>query len=200
MLRRNLRTDQRGFTLVELTTVMIVVVLAAITMYGFFSSSFARYFNLQKDSTNLSELSVQSQRVANVLRGSTDVISVANNELSVYAYFAPADTYVSQIRYYRSADNKILYADVTRMTANPPIGTPIPSTLKTYTIISDFHQGAGINLFTYLDASGNALTTPISDLKTIKGIRVTLTSPSSTPNVDHTTSVQVSLRNRKTNL
>jgi len=180
--------------------VMIMVVLVAITMYGFFSSSFSRYFSLQKDATNFGEMAVQTQRVATVLRGSTDVVSASSTELTVYAYFAPADTYVSQIRYYLNANKTVLYADVTRMTANPPIGVTIPSSLTTYTIISNYHYAATVNLFTYLDANGNTLAMPLGDLKTIKGIRISLSAPSSNANASHNIDVQVSLRNRKTNL
>jgi hypothetical protein len=85
------------------------------------------------------------------------------------------------------------------MTANPPIGTPQTNKLKTYTIIDNFYQPSGSSLFTYLDSSGNALTLPISDLQTIKGVQVNLAAKGSNGS-NQALNVQVSLRNRKTNL
>jgi len=199
MLRRN-RTAQSGFTLVELLTVMALIGLISGMMFLFFNNTFTQYFALQKDGSNFTDLATQSQRIGNVLRGATDFISEASDDVEVYAYFAPSDTYVSQIHYYENADNTKLMADVTHMTANPPIGTPIAASKQTYTIIPNFYQAPGVNLFTYLDASGNTLSLPIADEHTIKGIQVNLAAQTSSPSANQTMSLQVSLRNRKTNL
>ena len=171
-------------------------------IYRFIGTQFNQYIQLQKDGTNFSELSTQSQRVANVLRGSTGINSAATTQVDCYAYFSPSDNYVSHIKYYLNPAKTQLLADVTRMTSDPPTGTDIATSLKTYTIISKYYQGSGVNLFTYLDSGGNALTVPISDLRTIKGVRVTLATPGSSiaQNTNQTISVQVSLRNRKVNL
>jgi hypothetical protein len=120
--------------------------------------------------------------------------------LTIYAYFSPNDTYVSLVHYYVSGST--LLADTTHMTANPPIGNPITSSKVTSTIISNFQLVNGVNTFDYLDASGATLSLPISDLNSIKSIRVNLAVPSSGPiaNSYSTISTQVSLRNRKTNL
>jgi hypothetical protein len=101
-----------------------------------------------------------------------------------------------------SSDGKQLLADVTRMTSNPPVGAENPDTKHTYTIINNFYQASGVSTFVYLDSTGAELSQPISDLKTIKGIRVTLAVPGGNlnNNSNQTISVQVSLRNRKTNL
>ena len=85
---------------------------------------------------------------------------------------------------------------------SPPNGTLITSSARTYTVISNFHTVSGTNLFTYLDTGDVVLTTPISDLNTIKAIRINLAIPSSTGTTGQytTTSLEVALRNRKTNL
>ena len=191
-----------GFTLVELVIVIVMIGIIIVPMYTFFNTSFSQYISLQKEGSGLSDLTTQSQRIANVMRGVTGINSVTADSIDCYAYFSPSDDYVSHIRYYKDAANTQLLADVTRMTSNPPIGTEIPSTLHTYTIINNFFQGTGINTFTYLDDSGAALTLPISDLKTIKSIKVTLAVPDGnlSKNSSQTIFVQVSLRNRKSNL
>lgn len=191
-----------GFTLVELTVVIVLIGIMVTMAYTFFNTSFSQYISLQAQGSSFTDLAAQSQRLANVLRSTTGIISVTANDIDCYAYFAPSDTYASEIHYYRSADGKKLLADVTRMSANPPQGTPILSTLHTYTIIANYHQVTGVNTFNYLDAAGATLSLPISDLRTIKGIQVTLTAPGSnlSKNSYQTVSLQVSLRNRKTNL
>lgn len=88
------------------------------------------------------------------------------------------------------------------MTANPPTGTLIASSMKTFVIIPNFYQVTGLNTFVYLDGSGNPLPLPIGDFRTIQGMQVNLAVPGSnlSKNSNQTVSLQVSLRNRKINL
>lgn len=201
MLRRNAtRPNQKGFTLVELMVVIILVSIIGTTFLVFFKSTFFNYLNLQTDATNVTQINTQAMRIATVLRGTTDLSSVAANDLSAYSYFYPSDSYVSLIHYFvqTSGAKKKVIAEVTPMTANPPVGTLKTAEKRTYTIIDDFYQPSG-TLFTYLDSSGNGLILPITDLQTVKGIQVNLAAKGSN-NSNQALNVQVSLRNRKTNL
>lgn len=201
MLRLNPKQiAEQGFTIVELLIVMVLAGILSTTMYGFYGSSFSQYFTLQQEGTNFTELATQTNRVGNVLRGLYDVVSATNSDLVIYAYFSPTDSYTSLVHYYKNGAGTTLYADVTHMTANPPIGTTIASTISTYNIISNYKTVSGVNLFDYLDASGAVLAMPITDLHTIKGIRVNLAVPGATSNASQKMSLDVSLRNRKTNL
>ena len=147
-----------------------------------------------------SELSQQSQRVSEVVRGLTDIVSVGSNDIVFYAYFSPVDSYVSQVHYYLNGTKTALLVDVIPMTANPPNGTLINSSKKTYTIISNFFQPTGGSLFAYYDSSGTALSLPITDQHTIQSIQVNIAAPGSHTKTGQNLSVTVSLRNRKTNL
>jgi prepilin-type N-terminal cleavage/methylation domain-containing protein len=194
------KTNQKGFTLVEVLTVIVVTAIVGVIAFGFFNSIFDQYLNVQQDGVQFGDMALQAQRVSAVVRGLTGIISVSANDLQIYAYFSPNDTYVSQVHYYLNGSS--LMADVTHMTANPPTGTLINSSKITYTVITKVYNISGVNIFDYLDASGATMTLPITDLNTIKGIRVNLSVPSSGPinNSYSTISSQVSLRNRKTNL
>ena len=196
------RKPQGGFTLIELMVTMTVGALIAIAAYQFFGNSLGDYFDLEQNSAVSGELADSSQRIATVLRGTTGITAAGANDLTAYAYFAPDDSYVSVIRYYLNASNTQLLADVTPMTANPPVGTPITAQKKTYVVIQDYLKVGGLDLFNYLDDAGNSLSQPISDLNSIKGIQINLAVPINRPKQggNQQISLQVTLRNRKTNL
>ena len=200
MSLRKLAND--GFTIVELSMVMILIAIISTATYTFINTSTSQYLALQQDGIVFGDLAFQSQRIAQVVRGLTDISQASADEITMYAYFYPKDSYASLVRYYSDSTKTNFYADVTTMTANPPIGTPIASTKKTYTIISPFYAPTGISTFTYLDSFGANLAMPITDLHTIKEIKITLAFPVKAPVVKGNDSISllVSLRNRKTNL
>jgi prepilin-type N-terminal cleavage/methylation domain-containing protein len=189
-----------GFTLVELLIVIALVAVIFITFSSFFTNYLILYSDYQQDANNFTELSEQSARVADVLRGLTDIVSESANSITVYAYFSPADTYVSEVSYYLNAAGNQLIASVTPMTANPPIGTPITSEIKDYTIISNFYQPPNTNLFNYFGAGYVPLSLPISDEHSISAIQINLAEPESHNPQGQSLSLTVSLRNRLTTL
>lgn len=194
------RRDQSGFSLVELLVVISLIGIIVASFASFFTNYLILYSKYQEDSLNFSEMAQQSQRIAQVLRGLTDIVSESANELTVYAYFAPSDTYVSQVHYYLDGSGKKLMVDVIPMTANPPNGTLLTAQAKTYTIITNYYQAPGGTLFTYYDAGGSVLTPPIADEHSILQIGVNLAEPAAHSSNGQTLSITVSLRNRKTNL
>ncbi len=202
LYRKELSEAERGFTLVELLIGMTVLSVLSVIFLTFFVTTLRQYLGLQKDGTAFSDLTQQSQRITNVLRGATDVTEATNDSVTVYAYFFPNNNYVSIIRYYLNPTRTTLYADVTPMTANPPSGVPDTARKKTYTVIPYFYQVSGTKLFEYQDNMSNNLALPISDLTTVKGFRINLQTPSdgNVKNSSQLISTQVSIRNRKSNL
>lgn len=194
------RHDQKGFTLVELLVVISLAAIMVVTFSSFFMNYLKLYSKYQSDSLDFNQLASQSQRIADVLRGATDLITVQANALTAYAYFSPVDAYVSQVSYYISTDGKSLMADVIPMTANPPNGTLLTAQKKTYTVINNFYQPSGGSLFAYYDSTGTALTLPVSDEHTILQIQINLATKATHTKNGQTLSTTVSLRNRKTNL
>jgi prepilin-type N-terminal cleavage/methylation domain-containing protein len=192
--------EDSGFTLVELLVVISVIAVLVVSFGTFFTDYIILYSKYQQDATNFTELASQSQRISDVLRGLTDIVSANANDLTVYAYFSPNDTYVSLTRYYLDPTGTKIMVDITPMTANPPIGTPITASKKTYTIISNYFQPVGGSLFNYYDASGTQLVAPVSDEHSILEIQANLAEPGSHTQNGQNLNITVSLRNRKTNL
>jgi prepilin-type N-terminal cleavage/methylation domain-containing protein len=191
-----------GYTIVELLLVISLIGIVSTIIYTFFVTSFNQYFALQQDGMLFGDLAAQSQRIAMVTRGLTDITAASSSEITMYSYFSPNDQYVSQIRYYKNAGGTSLMADVTPMTANPPTGTLITAQKKTYTVVSPFYTLTGVNTFVYFDGNNNQMSLPITDLHTIQQIQVNLAAPTKAPSSTgyDQISVQVSLRNRKINL
>lgn len=200
--RACLRSEQSGFTIIEIIIALVLSAFVTTIMITFFTTSFNQYFALQADGLVYGDLATQSQRVAMVLRGATDVLQATDDEVTVYAYFSPNDAVVSLVHYYLTNSNKKMVVDITPMTANPPVGSPITAQKRTYTLIDNYYKVSGTKTFTYLATGTTVLTTPITDLRNIKQIQVTLAAPTKAPSstgYDQTT-VQVMLRNRKSNL
>jgi prepilin-type N-terminal cleavage/methylation domain-containing protein len=191
---------ENGFTLPELLIVISLVSIAFISFGTFFLGYLTTYTHYQTDASNYTELDSQSERISQVIRAATDIVSASSNDLVMYAYFSPDDTYVSQVHYYLSANGKQVLADITPMTANPPIGTLITAKKLTYTIISNYYQATGGSLFSYYDASGDLLSLPITDEHSIIQIQVNLAEPGSYTKTGQNLSVMVGLRNRKTSI
>ena len=198
MTNRHLRypLNTSGFTLVELLIVIAIVGFVWLAFSMFTNNYLLLYTQYEQDGLNFTELANQSQRVASVLRGLTDIVSESSNSLTVYAYFSPRDAYVSEVSYYLNTSGTELLATVTPMTANPPIGTLETSEATTYTIISHYYQAPGVSLFQYYTA-GTLLTLPISDEHSITAIQVNLAEPTAekSPN-GQSLATMVSLRNR----
>lgn len=194
----SIRKDpQAGFTLVELMVSIALVAVVSMIFTTLFISTFKNYLSIQKDGTAMTQLAAQANRVATVVRGVTDIVSADANDLVIYAYFYPSDAYVSEVHYYVA--NGQLLADVTPMTANPPTGTLETDKARTYTIIDNYYQAAGTNLFTYLNSVNTTLATPLTDTAPVSSVQITLAVPQA-DNGSQTLQVLVSLRNRKTNL
>jgi len=201
-LRKKQLNNQTGFTLVELLVVIVVTGIIIVPIITFIITSLNQYAALQTNAATFGDLAQQSERMASVLRGATDFISESANDVTLYAYFQPNDTYVSIIHYYKNLAGTQLLADVTPMTANPPTGSPITANLKTYVIINSLYVTSGVNTFVYLDSSGAVMTIPIVDEHAINGMKVNLAVPSQAPikNSSEAITLSITLRNRKTNL
>ena len=192
----NLR-QQHGFTITELIVAITLVGIGLALMGPMLVRNFYDYLEMQHNGMAYGNVATQTQRVARVMRGAVEIVNAQHNEVTLVAYFAPSDDIVSKVRYY--VDGGALKADVTPYTANPPAGTPIPSQLRTTTIVSSYFNPSGNPIFRYYDANGNAYPTPDVELTMVKGVSIELSARGAKDKVV-TSTVRVTIRNAKTNL
>ncbi|QQS17841.1 prepilin-type N-terminal cleavage/methylation domain-containing protein [Candidatus Saccharibacteria bacterium] len=192
--------NQNGFTILELLIVMMMIGILSTIFFVVFKSTLVSYLDLQRQASSFGQLSNQAERIANVLRGTTSISSASDNDLTVYSYFYPSDAYVSQVRYYVvSGATTKLYADLTPMSANPPVGTLQNDKKKSFVVIDNFYQPSGGKLYSYMNANGASLTTPVTDLSVVKSIQINLSTQLENAR-SQDINVQVVLRNKKNNL
>lgn len=199
MFRHN-QQEEQGFTILEMVIVITLIGTLSVIFFVVFKTTLVSYIDLQKQATSFGQLSTQAERIANVLRGTTSISNASDNELTVYTYFYPSDAYVSQVRYYVvNGATKRLYADLTPMSANPPLGTLQTDKKKSFVVIDNFYQSSGGKLFTYMNAVGATLPTPVTDLSVVKTIQINLAAQLENMR-SQDINVQVLLRNKKNNL
>jgi prepilin-type N-terminal cleavage/methylation domain-containing protein len=197
---RHNQQEEQGFTILEMVIVITLIGALSVIFFVVFKTTLVSYIDLQKQATSFGQLSTQAERIANVLRGTTSISNASDNELTVYTYFYPSDAYVSQVRYYVvNGATKRLYADLTPMSANPPLGTLQTDKKKSFVVIDNFYQSSGGKLFTYMNAVGATLPTPVTDLSVVKTIQINLAAQLENMR-SQDINVQVLLRNKKNNL
>jgi prepilin-type N-terminal cleavage/methylation domain-containing protein len=197
---RHNQQEEQGFTILEMVIVITLIGTLSVIFFVVFKTTLVSYIDLQKQATSFGQLSTQAERIANVLRGTTSISNASDNELTVYTYFYPSDAYVSQVRYYVvNGATKRLYADLTPMSANPPLGTLQTDKKKSFVVIDNFYQSSGGKLFTYMNAVGATLPTPVTDLSVVKTIQINLAAQLENMR-SQDINVQVLLRNKKNNL
>jgi prepilin-type N-terminal cleavage/methylation domain-containing protein len=195
-----LHHNHKGFTIIELLISIVAGSVIVVLSLGLFSNLYGSFLKSHEDSLKNSDLSLQSQRIARVLRGASSVVSADSLELVLYAYFSPRDNVVSLVKYYKSGGD--LRVDVTPMTSNPPTGSPILVDTKTYTIVDEPNPQSSTNIFEYLNSAGTILSVPVASPQLVKGIRINLSVSATPPITTKPTTIvtSVTLRNRKTNL
>lgn len=201
-MSRNLRNDQKGFTLPEMILVISMSSLLLVTLFIFSSTTVRNYMRMQAEGLANSKAAEGAFRISRVLRSANFVEEATDDRFTAYTYFAPQDRYTSKITYYLDNSKTKLLADVTAMTADYPGGILIADSKKTVVIIDKFLKRDGLPTFKYATANHTPITTPVTDLQAIKNISVNIYARLYENNNTKfvSSSVSVNLRNRKTNL
>ncbi len=167
------RTRYAGFTLIETVVVVaitsfILVALGILIAYFYRTNAYVLQQTEAVDSARRSvENAVRDLREASYgADGSYPVAAAATSTVTFYAYI-PADNAVDRVRYF--LDGTTLYRGTTA-----PAGTPLSyagQTEKTTLVIDNIRNGTSTPLFTYYDAQGNELPTPV-DVANIASVRI----------------------------
>lgn len=195
MSRRSKWTS--GYSLIELLFVIAIISIMTTSLVALVTQSSRGYRYLQTQSEASVDLSNTLNRVAKVVRGTSDVISAQPNSLSIYAFFSPNDAVVNKITYF--VQGSTLKATVVPPTGTAPNYTYDDANGTTYTLADDL-TGAG-TVFNYFDASGIQLGSgfSVSQIKQIS-IEVTINPNTKVLRKPLTSQTTVTLRNKKTNL
>ncbi len=192
------RHNQRGYSLLELIIVISLMSVVAIPLIMFTSRGIASYEFMQLQSDTSTDLSILSQRMGKVIRGTTNVIDAQNNSLTIYGYFSPQDTIVKKIRYFINGTH--LNIGVTPPTGTAPNYTYNVADEVVTTTRVDLAMG-GQSMFTYYDDTGTILPNgfAVSQIKAI-GLYVAANPDTTRLAVPISLTTRVTLRNFKTNL
>lgn len=197
------RLNKRGLTFLELLIVITMSTFLVMVIAGFIVRSFTIFMELQARGLAQSKVTDSSLRISKVFRGITYVETADDDRVTGYAYFAPNDQYTSKILYYLDTTDNKIKAEVTPMTADYPIGSLLTGQKTTVTILDNYYPISGIPVFRYYNANYSELSSPVTDIQSIKNIEVNLQTGYnlSKNNQKYASSnVSVNLRNRKTNL
>ncbi|MEI7818844.1 MAG: hypothetical protein WCI47_01870 [bacterium] len=189
---------RRGFTFIELLIVMpIAVFLSIIAAMIIFRGWQAYQYSLAQSEASY-QLVNSLDRVSRVVRSASSVVAASANDLTVDSYFSPRDAVPDRVRYYISSG--VLKIDIIPASGTAPNYVYSSSDKRTITIIS-VKNGVTQPLFKYYDESGSLLSSPY-DTSAIHKVEIGLVinpKPAFLKS-DQSSSTQVQLRNRKTNL
>ncbi len=189
---------ESGFTMVELLVVAVVSALISGMIFVFFWSSIRSFFTIEETSIAVNDKLRVVYRVSQVLRSGTTITEASSTAITIYAYFSPQDSTLSQVRYVYDSGAKTL--SVTRIPAQgtAPNYTYPPASGTTTTLLKNFTASG--NVFSFKDANGNTGPFNTNTYKDIKEVTIDLNSPSAREQSANQLKTNIVLRNRKTNL
>jgi len=190
--------SEGGFTLLEVLMAAALTGLIAIPLAFFTIKGLSGYQFLQSESNTSIDLDTLSEQMAQVIRGTTSVVTASANSLTVYAYFDPDNTVVDEVNYYVSGTN--LDVAVTPASGTAPSYTFPVANQVIYTLYSNLVMGSN-PMFTYYDDGNNLLASGFTTSQVNQiGIYVSANPQASYETVPIKVTTRVTLRNFKTNL
>ena len=191
--------SQQGFSMVELLISTLVIGLMSGTFFIFFSTAFDDFFRIQQSSIITNDKTVVLYRMAQVIRSGTTIGEASPSSLTIYAYFSPQDSVLSQVRYVYNSSDKTIKVERIKATGTAP-NYLYPAANKESRILLNQTQLTG-DLFSYKDANGTNGPFTTDTFKDIKTISIDLNTAKNFKTSDASQmKTTVELRNRKTNL
>jgi len=192
------RKYERGFSVVELLIAAVVIGIMSGTIFIFFASTTTSFFQIQESSIVVNDKTRVLYRMAQGIRSGTTITEASSNAFTVFAYFSPQDTTLSQVRYYYTPASRTLKVDRIRATGTAPNYTYPPANTETKTLLDGITLTG--NIFSFRDANGSSGPFTTDTYKDIKSVTLDLNSASTKTVSASQLKTSVELRNRKTNL
>ncbi len=186
-----------GYTLVELLVVLPLIVMGSILLIWITYQGWRAYLFAAAQSKANYETTRLLDRMSRVLRSTTRIYEVKNNEIVFESFYSPRDVVPDKSRYY--VEGSRLRIDTIPATGTAPNYTYDESAKKTYDL-GEISNGSA-NLFRYYNEN-NQLLTDLSDIAAVRQIEIILISnpyPKVLPK-DQEGSTKIQLRNLKSNL
>ncbi|MDB5189955.1 MAG: Type pilus pilin [Parcubacteria group bacterium] len=191
----------RGFTLVELLTVISITSVVLLALTSVIRSFYINNAYLLERTESLSSAqrgvsdSIKTIREASYGDdGSYPIAAAGTSTITVYANI-DSDSAVEKVKYYLSGTN--FYRVIYQATGSPPVYSSTP--VSTTTIATYARNASSTPLFTYYDTNGVQLSTTSPVLASISSVQVSLLvdlNPNRAPNV-FTLTESATLRNIK---
>ncbi len=189
---------QQGFTTLELLVTMFIIGIMSALVLAFVVSVPNQMIKIQNVSITAVDRQQALTRIAQVLRSGRSITEATGTRLTVYAYFSPGDSNLSQVTYYVDTTTKSLKVERIQAVGTVPNLTYPIANKKTSVLLRNFTPTS--SLFSYHDADGNSGPFDATTYKDIKTITVDLSSTAEKASVNLQYKTTVLMRNRKTNL
>ncbi len=186
-----------GYTLVELLVVLPLIVMGSILLIWITYQGWRAYLFAAAQSKANYETTRLLDRMSRVLRSTTKIYEVKNDEIVFESFYSPRDVVPDKSRYY--IEGSRLKIDTIPASGTAPNYTYDELAKKTYDLGEIRNNGA--SLFRYYNEN-NQLLTDLNDIAAVRQVEITLISnpyPTVLPK-DQEGSTKVQLRNLKTNL
>jgi len=193
-----MKSLSRGLTLVETVVVIaltafVLLALASLIQYFYKTNAYTLQQSQAVSSARTSILHAMSdlREASYGADGSYPILAAATSSVTFFADIDNSGT-VEKVRYYLSGTT--LYRGSTVPVGTPPsyVGVPEVATL----VVNNIRNDAATSLFTYFDANGNQLASPIN-IASVASVRTTVLTdvdPNRAPMI-YTLSGSATLRN-----
>lgn len=189
----------KGFTILELIIVMFFISILGVIVAQGISSSLRDNRRLEVETQVQRESAMALERIAKVLRSTTQIIAVDPNSITIRGYPTVDETIPSEIRYF--IDDQRLRLSVTPPSGVAPNFIYNPSSAVETTLIGRVVNDNNNHLFEYYNEANVRLTGTINiaDIRSIE-ILPRVIDRNNILRTPFSTSTKVMFRNFKTNL
>lgn len=189
--------NQRGMTLLEVTIVMTIFLIISTIVLSFFPKTVNDFYKIQATNFVTVEQVRVLDRIAQVLRGSANIVNAQPSILTTHAYFWPNDEKPSRVTYEYDAASKTVLVEWIPASGSAPSYTYNSADRKTAVLLRNIELTE--DLFKYYDKNGGPGPFSLASYKNISKITISLHKKPTTSGNIQSTNLQTSvvLRNTK---